>query len=259
MSDPEIFDRKARHLRAKLRCEETHIFHERIAEELLDRLSFMERTFTHALVLGRGTAGLASALRANGVSVVTAGPWPGQVICDEDRLAFADKSFDLVISANGLDTVNDLPGALILIRRILMPDGLFLAAFPGAGSLSRLRTAAMAADIATTGSVSQHVHPQIDARAGANLLARAGFSQPVTDCETMDVRYADLAGLVRDLRAISATNTLRGRRGVSQAWHTCVSKAFAMEADPDGRISESLILVFLTGWGPSDQSFEQPD
>src|SRR3546814_14159615 len=66
------------------------------------------------------------------------------VQADEDALPFADASFDLIIACGTLESVNDLPGALILIRRILRPDGLFLAAFAGAGSLPVLRVGLLA-------------------------------------------------------------------------------------------------------------------
>src|SRR3546814_1803016 len=80
-------------------------------------------------------------LAAKGMKVVCADPGFANaremkgVQADEDALPFADASFDLIIACGTLESVNDLPGALILIRRILRPDGLFLAAFAGAGSL----------------------------------------------------------------------------------------------------------------------------
>ncbi|MCP5990175.1 class I SAM-dependent methyltransferase, partial [Klebsiella pneumoniae] len=91
----------------------------------------------------------------------------------EDALPFADDSFDLVIACGTLDSVNDLPGALILMRRVLRPDGLMLAAFAGAGSLSRLKAALLAAEGDRPG---QHVHPQVDVRSAGDLLSRAGFA-----------------------------------------------------------------------------------
>ena len=102
---------------------------------------------------------------------------------DEDRLPFADHAFDLIVSVGALDSVNDLPGALTLIRRALRPDGLFLAAFAGAGSLPRLRAAMRAAEEAEDIAASPHIHPQIDVRAAGDLLGRAGFALPVVDSD----------------------------------------------------------------------------
>src|SRR5919107_1568930 len=119
----------------------------------------------------------------------------GGVQGDEDRLPFADEAFDLIVSVGVLDTVNDLPGALLLIRRALRPDGLFLAAFPGAGSLPRLKRAMLAAD-AVGGGAAARVHPQIEVRSAGDLLTRAGFALPVVDVQPVDVRFASLLGLV---------------------------------------------------------------
>ena len=47
---------------------------------------------------------------------------PDVIVADEDQLPFADSSFDLVVSAGALTTVNDLPAALAGIGRVL-PQG----------------------------------------------------------------------------------------------------------------------------------------
>ncbi len=121
----------------------------------------------------------------------------GGIQGDEDRLPFADAAFELVVSAGVLDSVNDVPGALALVRRVLRPDGLFLGAFAGAGSLAVLKGAFLAAEPAA------RFHPQIDVRAAGDLLARAGFALPVADVETLSVRYAGIGNLLRDVRGMA--------------------------------------------------------
>src|SRR3546814_16393818 len=81
-------------------------------------------------------------------------------VCSSDL-----SSFDLVVSAGALHLVNDLPGALALIRRVLKPDGLFLAAFPGGASLTRTRAALLAGDIAATAGAAPRIAPLVDVRA----------------------------------------------------------------------------------------------
>jgi SAM-dependent methyltransferase len=174
------------------------------------------------------------------------------VEADEDRLPLAEGAFDLVVSIGALDTVNDLPGALILARRALRPDGLFLAAFAGAGSLPRLRAAMLAAD-AAQGGASPRIHPQIDVRAAGDLLARAGFALPVADAESVTVRFPHLPALVRDLRAMGATNILasRDRRPIGRAGLAAAIADFAAAADPDGKTAERFEILHLSGWAPS--------
>jgi NADH dehydrogenase [ubiquinone] 1 alpha subcomplex assembly factor 5 len=171
------------------------------------------------------------------------------VQADEDRLPFADGAFDLVVSAGALDTVNDLPGALLLIRRALRSDGLFLGAFLGAGSLPRLKRAMLAAD-SIEGGASPRIHPQIDVRAAGDLLARAGFALPVVDAQPVDVRFSALLDLVRDLRAMAATNILAQRSRRPLGRHG-LAAAIADFEEGEERTTERFEILHLLGWAPS--------
>ena len=255
------FDRRLRRLRrdrAAPHFAEADYLHRHAAEELLDRLDSVTRRFTRALVFG-GTGGfLGDRLRERGLDVISADPGlkfarqASGIACDEDRLPFADGSFDLVLSVGLLDSVNDLPGALILIRRILRPDGLFLGAFAGASSLPRLRAAMLAAD-AVGGGASPRIHPQIDVRAAGDLLSRAGFALPVADSSPADVRFPHLFGLVADLRRMGATNILaaRSRRPVGRAGLAAAAADFAAAAGPDGKTVEHFDIIHMSGWAPA--------
>ena len=178
----------------------------------------------------------------------------GGVQGDEDRLPFADASFDLVVSAGVLDQVDDLPGALTLIRRVLRPDGLFLGAFVGAGSLPALRAAWRIADGDTPAA---RLHPQVDVRAAGDLLVRAGFALPVADVEPLTVRYPDLGRLIADLRGAAINNVLAARTPTTRTGISAATRHFAAAADPDGRTTERFFIVYLTGWAP-DSSQPRP-
>lgn len=263
---PEPFDRarrRARRDRAQPRFAAHAFLADHMAEELLGRLEAVDRRFTRALLIGAHGPTLA-ALQAKGIAVVVADAGHaaarafGGVQCDEDRLPFADGSFDLVVSVGVLDSVNDLPGALLLARRVLRPDGLFLAAFVGAGSLPRLRAAMLQADLAGMRGVAPRIHPQIDVRSAGDLLARAGFALPVADGDALDARYGALSGLLADLRFGAQGGVLAGPRpplGRMQA--AAAHGAFLGEADADGRVTETFELVYLIGWAP-DASQPRP-
>ncbi|MBY8821238.1 class I SAM-dependent methyltransferase [Sphingomonas colocasiae] len=257
---PEIFDRSLRRRRRDRAAPDfaNHDFlREHMATELLDRLDAVKRDFTHALDLGAANGSVGNALRARGMRVTALDPGHRfahavhGVQADEDRLPFADASFDLVVSAGVLDSVNDLPGALALIRRTLRPDGLFLGAMIGAGSLRALKAAALTADLAMQGGARPRIHPQIDVRAAGDLLARAGFTLPVTDSFGLDVRYPGLLRLAADLRGMAAGNLLAGtRHGLSRKWIAHAATAFAAKADPDGKTPEYFEIICMTGWSP---------
>lgn len=258
MTAPEIFDRARRRLRRDraARAFAAHGFlWERMADELLDRLDAVKRDFHDALDLGCLDGRIGRALTARGLSVISADPGyrfaraAGGVQCDEDRLPFADGSFDLVTAAGGLDSVNDLPGALVLIRRSLRADGLFMGAMVGGGSLPRLRAALLASD---PDRAVARIHPQVDVRSAGDLLARAGFALPVADSERVTVRYSSLFSLLADLRGGGAGNILAGpipplgREALARAAET-----FQSFADPDGKVAETIEIVHLLGWAPA--------
>jgi SAM-dependent methyltransferase len=250
--------RRRRRDRAARRFADADYLHRMAADDLLERLDSVTRRFDRALDLGCGGGYLTEALRARGIEVVAADPGlafaraADGVQCDEDRLPFADGSFDLVVSLGALDNVNDLPGALILIRRALKSDGLFLGAFAGAGTLPRLRGAMLAAD-AAEGGAAPRIHPQIDVRAAGDLLTRAGFTLPVVDCHGVDVRFPSLPALVRDLRAMGATNVLANRsiRPLGRFALGAAMADFAAHADPDGKTAERFEIIHLLGWAPA--------
>ena len=262
MDQPEIFDRRLRRVRRDRAAPdfEAHGFLiDHMAEELAERLAMVNRDFGRMLLLGCHDGRLAARFVAPGRRIVQADAgfvfarMGGGVQCDEDRLPFADASFDLVVSAGVLDSVNDLPGALALIRRILRPDGLFLGAFAGAGSLAWLKSAMLAADSATSGGAVPRIHPQIDVRSAGDLLSRAGFALQVADGDRLDVGYGDPIRLIHDLRGMAATNLLeqRSRRAPGRAWLGELFGRFRDAAGPDGRLREVFEIVYLTGWSPA--------
>ncbi len=214
--------------------------------------------FARALDLGCSYGSLTRALQERGMEVIACDAGArfvetiGGVQCDEDMLPFAPGSFDLIVSAGVLDSVNDLPGALVQCRRALKPDGLFLAGFVGAGSLTRLKEALLSADAGAGGGVPQRVHPQIDVRAAGDLLARAGFIITVADSEPLDVRYADPFRLMADLRGMAGTNLLAGQEPpwLGRQRLAALSEAFGATADADGRVREHFELIVMTGWAP---------
>lgn len=248
---PEIFDRALRR-RRRDRAAPDYPAHAFLRQHMLDgiheRLGAVKREFREVLDLGcfDGSFTLPGARIARVDAGYEFAKSCGGVQADEDRLPFADASFDLVVSAGVLDSVNDVPGALTLARRVLRPDGLFLGAFAGAGSVAVLKNAFLAAEPVA------RFHPQIDVRSAGDLLARAGFALPVADTETLAVRYAGVGNLLRDLRGMAATNLLPGAPPLRRETLALAAQAFAERADADGRTTERFEIVYLTGWAPDD-------
>ena len=239
-------------------------------ERMLDRLDDVTRRFPLSLDLGSRDGLLGRLLQGRGgIETLIQGDLSlgllrqagGRVLqLDEEALPFAPESFDLVLANLSLHWTNDLPGALAQVRQVLKPDGLFLGALFGAGTLGELRSVLMEAEIAETGGASARVAPFADLRDAAGLLQRAGFALPVADVETVTVTYAGMMPLLADLRAMGEANILDARlkrptrRAVIARAAALYQEKFAM---PDGRIPASFRLIFLTGWAPHE-SQQQP-
>ena len=164
------------------------------------------------------------------------------------------------MSALVLQLVNDLPGALVQIRRALKPDGLFLAALIGGETLTELRQSFAAAESEVEGGASPHVAPFADLRELGALLQRAGFALPVTDVDRLTARYDSVFGLMRDLRRMGATNALHARRRtpLKRATLMRMAEIYAERfADSDGRVHATFEIIWLSGWAPHP-SQQQP-
>jgi SAM-dependent methyltransferase len=226
-----------------------------------DRLDDPPRRFARALDLGCGAGWLAPLLPADAVvaldpavQCVRAARALGlpAIAGRLDRPPFAPASFDLVASLGALDTVNELPGALLAIRRLLRPGGRFQAAMAGGENLLALRRALVEAEDALFGAVAPRLHPMLDPAQAPALLQQAGFADPVVDVERWTLRYRCLADLVRDQRAAGQTSALAARspwRGRS-FWEEA-ARRFAAQADEDGRVSVGVTILHLRGAAPA--------
>lgn len=178
---------------------------------------------------------------------------------DEAETLHADGPFDLAVSLFSFQAINDLPGAMIQIRRLLKPDGLFLAVLFGGATLNELRQSFVAAESEIWGGASPRVAPFADVRDMGALLQRAGFALPVADVERLTVLYSGLAALVRDLRAHGQSNVLSKRRRnfIGRRTLEALSAHYARDHARDGKLVATFEMLFLTGWAPHE-SQQQP-
>lgn len=265
--DVRIFDRHAvrqhRDRAAALLSDHDFLLRE-VADRLADRLADINRHFDRAVELGARGGILRDALTACAKVSTLIGAMPSApahsatratVIADEEYQPFASGSLDLVLSNLSLHWVNDLPGALIQIRRALRPDGFFLAAMFGGDTLVELRHALIEAETAATGGMSPRISPFAELSDAAGLLQRAGFALPVADADTITVTYADAFALMRDLRGMGETNAVAARpAGFTRrsVLFDAAARYAELYADEDGRIPATFQILYLAGWAPHE-------
>jgi len=264
-----IFDRllhAKRRTRAAGRYSEFAFLKQLAAEDIAARLSAINRRFSRVLDLGAHDGTLGRVLKADPV----VGPRIGEItatdlspafahlsggmVVDEENLPFEDQSFDLVVSALSLHWVNDLPGALIQIRRVLKPDGLFIGVALGGRTLNELRQSLLAAEEEVRGGAANRVSPFMDVIDAAGLLQRTGFAMPVADNDARTVRYGNPLRLVGDLRGMGETASFVNRdappltRGILMRAMEIYAQRFA---DADGKSRATFEFVTMSGWAPA--------
>lgn len=272
-NESELFDRallRRRRERFQPRLGEADFLLRRAAEDIAERLDLVLRDFPLALDLGAGQAQLAALLagRANIGRVIAADlstdllagvSGVAKLALDEEALPFREGSLNLVTALLSLHFVNDLPGALVQIRRALAPDGLLLAALPGGRSLIELRTAFMLAEEEVSGGISPRVAPMADVREYGALLQRAGFALPVVDTDVVTVSYEHPLRLMHELRVMGGGNVLaaRLRRPTSRRLLQRVCEIYEQRFGAGGLIPATFEIIHLSGWAPHD-SQQQP-
>lgn len=265
---PQIFDRELllrRRLRAAHGNAPPDFLLARVAADFADRLTLIKRAFPRVLNLTAATGALGRTLAdVRGIHDIVntelapelAGPpWPATTVADEEALPFPPATFDLVVSALTLQFVNDLPGTLTQIRRLLKPDGLFLGAMVGGETLKELRQATLQAEVEVHDGASPRVAPLADVRDLGALLQRAGFALPVADADTLTVSYATPLDLMRELKAMAAGNVLieRSRKPMTRRLLLRIAEIYAERyAGADGRIPATFETLTMTGWAPDD-------
>lgn len=263
MSSSRLFEPwlvRQRKRRAAAGFRDGAFLHARVAADLADRLEAIPRPFPRVLALGGG--GLFSAelearpALAARLGDITEADWAsGDLIVDPDHLPFGDAAFDLIVSPLVLHSVNDVPGALIQLRRALKPDGLLLASLFGGDTLTELRLSLLQAEEEMLGGAGARVSPFAELQDLAHLLQRADFALPAADRDVVTVRYGEPRRLLADLRAMGETGALAERhpRALSRR---ILARAFevyrARFADEQGRIRATFEILTATGWAPHE-------
>jgi NADH dehydrogenase [ubiquinone] 1 alpha subcomplex assembly factor 5 len=231
--------------------------HERAFEDCLERLALIHRPFKSALLIGCPDPSWRGRLEplVQSVEIVDPGPLfakaAGGTRIIEDRWDPPVQAFDLCLAIGTLDTVNDLPRALQLIRGSLKEDSLLIGAMVGGDGLPQLRRAMHLAD-QLAGASSPHVHPRIEAASLAPLLTACGFIMPVVDVDRVQVSYESLGKLVTDLRRMGATNILNSRTRAPLLRNARAAAESAFRSAGDGsRTVETFEILHFAAWSPA--------
>jgi malonyl-CoA O-methyltransferase len=176
---------------------------------------------------------------------------PEPLCADARALPLADASIDVLFSNLCLQWIDDLPAVFAGFRRVLRPGGLLLASSFGPGTLHELRDAFARAD-----SVP-HVSPFASIAQFGDALMHAGFRDPVLDRDLFVEGHADLGALMRELRALGATNALHARRHTLTGKSRFAAARAAYEGERRatgqplaGLLPASWEVIYAQAWAP---------
>jgi len=168
---------------------------------------------------------------------------PDFVCADLAALPFASNVFDLVWSNLTLQWISDLPRALGELNRVLKVGGLVMFTTFGPDTLKELRAA--------FAGIDRHAHVSrfTDMHDIGDILVDAGFADPVMHMEMLTLTYGDAWAMIRDLKAIGATNAARARPRAlmgRRRWERAVADLQAMSRD--GRIPATFEVIYGHAW-----------
>jgi malonyl-CoA O-methyltransferase len=245
-----------------------------IGRRLLDRLELIRLAPTTILDIGAGTGRLSAALgrKYGQARVVSLDLSPRMlqlarrragllnrlrrrqvfVCADAERLPCAAASADLIVSNLALQWCNDIDGTLAEFRRVLRPGGLLMFTTFGPDTLRELRASWSGID------GRNHVNRFIDMHDLGDALLRVGLSEPVMDREDLTLTYPDVAGLMRDLKALGAHNSTLGRpRGLTGRGRLARVTAAYEHYRINGRLPATYEVVYGHCWAKPTASSQQ--
>lgn len=176
---------------------------------------------------------------------------PLRVCADARALPLAEASVDVLFSNLCLQWTEDLPAVFAGFRRVLKPGGLLLCSTFGPATLQELRDAFAHAERSSP-NPAPHVSPFATIAQFGDALMQSGFRDPVLDRDTLVRGHGDVQSLMRELRALGATNALATRRRTltGRGRFRAAAAAYEVERGDDGLLPSSWEIITAMAWAP---------
>lgn len=186
---------------------ENSAFHNFLCDDLIDRLSQINKLFKHILLISpilESEIQKQLKQRYQDCSIIS------QNIFENPILNISPPyKFDLIIFPFGLHWVSDVQNFLKQIYNILNKDGIFICNFAGGGTLSNLRVKLIDLESKYSSMYSPHISPFIQFQHMTPLLQHAGFAENIIDFETIELEYDSPLKLMKALQNCGESNVIK--------------------------------------------------
>jgi NADH dehydrogenase [ubiquinone] 1 alpha subcomplex assembly factor 5 len=226
---------------SKIFLQHNFLFHE-VANRIAENAESTNREFESLLEINPRDVYLSSLIKAK----------KKEIIADEESL-FSEKenSFDLILSNLNFHFINEIPQFLLQVKNVLKPSGIFIASFFGEENLRELADVLFKAENEIYGGISPRMPPTIDVKTAANLLAKAGFQNPISDFEKIEVNYKNPLSLLKDLKMMGQANIMnkRSRKFFTKKFlEKILENYFNLYKTSDGGVLATFEVITITAW-----------
>lgn len=175
--------------RALKKQNEFNFFHNEAIEIINDHLELLGKDFSSYEVLGYDLPELNTAKLGAHTSVKP------EIIISNMELHYQDNPLEY----------------LKIVHENLAQNGVLIGVFLGGYTLTELRQSFIETESKLLGGISPRVIPMIDIKDAARLIQNSGFSNPMSDIFTLELRYSSLKKLMHELRYSGISNPMEGR------------------------------------------------
>ncbi len=246
MIQEAIFDRellRQNKARAQKDFHQHNFLHHEIANRIAENVESLQRKFEQVLEIG--------AMDDHLQSLVLPMSQAFEEISDQENIALQSEAFDLILSNLNFHYINQIPQFLLQVSQALKPGGIFIASFFGEENLSELAHVLYETENEIYQGISPRMPPTIDVKTAAGLLQKAGFKNPISDFDKIEVEYSDPKNLFKDLKMMGQGNILlkRSRRFFTKNFLEKISQNYCkMYGNSAGKIRATFEIVTITGW-----------
>ncbi len=254
-----LFDRNLLKINQKrYQCkfsEHNFIYHE-VASIIIENITSLDKNFSDVLEISAKdnliTNSISKTLKIkNKITSSLNSSNFSNVVFDDELIPFQNDSVDLVISNLNMHHINKIPEFLLQVNSVLKKDGLFVASFFGEENLLDLKKATIEAENKVFGGFSSRFIPVISLQTAANLLQKAGFSDPVATLDKVDVNYEEPINALKDIKLMGQGNILnsRSKKFANKKFLDEILNNYAIITNNKGSdIDIKYEIVIIMGW-----------